>query len=116
MSCIFEFSIKRRNYALRSTTSLPFKLADGLEFAIGIYYLIKPQKLASTLLDSETDERVECLTRYIPVKTEKDGGKSDDGVEPIEGGEINYVREIGGEKVTLNRSEVENLRRFDRPG
>jgi hypothetical protein len=31
-------------------------------------------------------------------------------------GEVNFTRDVGGQKVVLDREEFEKLRRFDKPG
>lgn len=54
----FLYRLHFKNYALRSTTSLPFVLGEGFQFAVGIYFLIKPQgKPPAIYLDSETSEK-----------------------------------------------------------
>nr|CAD2188126.1 unnamed protein product [Meloidogyne enterolobii] len=117
-----------KNYSLRSTTSLPFDLGDGLKLAVGLYHLIKPQgKPAAILMDSETNERVECRTHYLP-KEDLEGNSTMNGEEENNGeiqeylnnenfeGEINFSKNVGGVNVVLDREELEKLRRFDRPG
>nr|CAD2187801.1 unnamed protein product [Meloidogyne enterolobii] len=117
-----------KNYSLRSTTSLPFDLGDGLKLAVGLYHLIKPQgKPAAILMDSETNERVECRTHYLP-KEDLEGNSTMGGEEENNGeiqeylnnenfeGEINFSKNVGGVNVVLDREELEKLRRFDRPG
>ncbi|KAL7078280.1 hypothetical protein ACQ4LE_002737 [Meloidogyne hapla] len=119
-----------KNYSLRSTTSLPFDLGEGLKFAVGLYHLIKPQgKPAAILMDSETNERVECRTHFIPKedleeKSTDITGEEDENNKEIQEylnnenfeGEINFSKNVGGVNVVMDREELEKLRRFDRPG
>lgn len=115
-------SLHFKHYALRASTSIPFVLCEGFEFAVGIYHLIKPRgKPSAVLMNSETNERVEQRAHYIPTD-EHDSSVDIDLVQSTMSaderfeGEINFQRNIGGVDVILDREELEKLRRFDRPG
>lgn len=112
----------RKDVSLRTTASVPLRLGDGVELAIGIYCLIKEQfKPVSLPLNSETNEILECRSRYIAVnkndvKILDDKNNKNDKIEEHFEGEVNFMREIGGSNVVLDRSELEKLKRFDKPG
>lgn len=117
------FRIKRKNFSLRATTSIPFKMGEGLEFAVGVYILIKEQsKPAAIPLDAETNERLEYRTHYVcdDEKTKKEVKEEKaENVEPLDEhfeGDVKFSRKIGEVDVVLDRKEMENLRRFDKPG
>ena len=116
-----------KNYTMRSSTSLPFVLADGVQISVGLYYLVVPQaKPPAIRLDAETNERIEQRTHYIPkevnVEDNSAAAVSDANLPGtvVEGecfeGEVNFTRDVGGQKVVLDREEFEKLRRFDKPG
>ncbi|KAI1729274.1 ku70/Ku80 beta-barrel domain-containing protein [Ditylenchus destructor] len=118
-----QTQIKRKNFSLRATTSIPFKMGEGLEFAVGVYILIKEQsKPAAIPLDAETNERLEYRTHYVcdDEKTKKEVKEEKaENVEPLDEhfeGDVKFSRKIGEVDVVLDRKEMENLRRFDKPG
>jgi len=130
-------NIKRKTFAQRTTASLPFRLAVGLEMAVGVYHLVlEHPKPKSIRLDTATNQPVECRTHYavattgegdqsetaqgeedapMPMAGSNGGADAADEMERYEG-EIYFTREIGGERVVLSRTDMENLRRFDQPG
>jgi hypothetical protein len=64
---------------------------------------------------------VEQRTHYIPKESNIDEiGPSDLIPGTVEGevfeGEVNFLRDVGGVGVVMDREEFENLRRFDQPG
>uniref|UniRef100_A0A915DME7 Ku70/Ku80 N-terminal alpha/beta domain-containing protein n=1 Tax=Ditylenchus dipsaci TaxID=166011 RepID=A0A915DME7_9BILA len=96
-----QTEIKRKNYSLRATTSIPFNLGNGLEFAVGVYYLIKEQsKPTAVPLDSETNERLEYRTHYVAenngtAKADTPAETKEEESEHFEG-EVKFSRNVGG--------------------
>uniref|UniRef100_A0A914HB12 Ku domain-containing protein n=1 Tax=Globodera rostochiensis TaxID=31243 RepID=A0A914HB12_GLORO len=127
-----QSGLRLKNYALRSTTSLPFKMGDNFEFAVGLYYLIKTQaKPSAIMMDAETGERVEQRVHYLPTAAGEEKAQSAPSSEANEAeapllpgmmagelfeGELGFKRHVGGVEVVLKREELEKLRRLDRPG
>ncbi|KAH7731331.1 ATP-dependent DNA helicase II subunit [Aphelenchoides avenae] len=109
--------VKRKNFARRATTSIPLKLGDGVQLAVGVYHLIKEQTKPTAIpLSAETNEPLERRVHYVAAD-------EDEGEEPLDQleaerfeGELGFSKMVGGVKVMLERSEIEKLRRFDTPG
>jgi len=119
-------AIKRKTYALRANTSVPFCLAEGVAFAVGVYYLIKPKTAPKYIyLNPETNQRVECKTHYIrPQKGDDENGEAHE-IDDEEGNgepevlfsqDMKYALELGGEQVLISQQEKQALNRIDRPG
>lgn len=115
----------RKDVALRTSSSAPLRLGGGVELAVGVYCLIKEHlKPTSIPLNLETNEILECRSRYVAVSknnvkfknSNNEKETNDIKVEEHFEGEINFAREIGGVNVILDREELEGLRRFDNPG
>lgn len=102
-------------------------MAEGVEIAVGIYYLVKPKsKPKYTMLDMDTDQRVECRTHFVvkasSASNKNGGGEDSDNAgeeeerdEPLSG-DVKYALELGGETIVINKDEKELLRRLDEPG
>jgi len=116
------FRIKRKNYSIRAITTAPFRLGEGVEFAVGVYPLIQEQRKPTALwLNAETNERLESKTHYVEKGQddyEAEVGEETEEHEHYEG-EVQYAVKIGkGAKpyCTLSREEKEKLRRIESPG
>ncbi|KAL3068331.1 hypothetical protein niasHT_030622 [Heterodera trifolii] len=121
-----QSGLRLKNYALRSTTSLPFKMGDNFEFAVGLYYLIKPQgKPPAVMMDTETGERIEQRVHYLVAPREgeapeetpaEEGREKETPADEVFEGELGFSRQVGGVEVVLSRAELEKLRRLEKPG
>jgi ATP-dependent DNA helicase 2 subunit 1 len=116
-----QANVKRKNYALRATTSIPLTFGGSLQIAVGVYHLIKEQSKPTPLkVDAETNKTVELKTHYVPADSDAAKGEDMTPIEELEAqrfeGELGFTKTIGGVTIVLSRTEVENLRRFDKPG
>jgi len=67
---LLSTTIKRKNVALRPTTTLSLHFGDGISLAVGVYYLISEQKLESgVLMDEKTNKLVKCKTHFVKQPT-----------------------------------------------
>uniref|UniRef100_F1KX68 ATP-dependent DNA helicase 2 subunit 1 n=1 Tax=Ascaris suum TaxID=6253 RepID=F1KX68_ASCSU len=104
-----EEDIPRRQYARRNISSIDFSLSNDLKLAVGIYSLIRPEKVPSAVaLDAESNEVVQRSFTYAKKQT---------GEEiPLFDKEITRRQEVGGAQVNMTAEEIEKLRRLTPPG
>uniref|UniRef100_A0A0N5AYJ3 Ku domain-containing protein n=1 Tax=Syphacia muris TaxID=451379 RepID=A0A0N5AYJ3_9BILA len=103
------FSIPRKQYARRTISSIPFDLGGGVKFAVGIYSLMRQEKLPTPLmLDAEDNVPVQRSSIYVDKNTDEE--------LPLLGEEIKAIKEIGGAEAVMTADEIERIRRICPPG
>ena len=142
---LLSTTIKRRNIALRPTTTLSLNFGDGISLAVGVYYLISEQKLESgVLIDEKTNKLVKCKTHFVKQPTmesqsqmislsrllreeedndEDEEDKNDeDEDEPkpkrqkVSEKDVKLIKNIGGARLEIGKTELEKMKRIDTPG
>uniref|UniRef100_A0A914RQG7 Ku70/Ku80 N-terminal alpha/beta domain-containing protein n=1 Tax=Parascaris equorum TaxID=6256 RepID=A0A914RQG7_PAREQ len=87
-----EEDIPRKQYARRNISSIDFSLSNDVKLAVGIYSLIRPERIPSAVaLDAESNEVVQRSFTYVR-------------------------KQVGGAGVSMTAEEIEKLRRLTPPG
>ncbi|KAE9552075.1 hypothetical protein FO519_004701 [Halicephalobus sp. NKZ332] len=99
-------TVKRKNVALRPTTTLSLNFGDGISLAVGVYYLISEQKLESgVLMDEKTNKLVKCKTHFVKQPTIESQSQM-----------VSLTKNIGGKRLEMEKKELEEMKRIDSPG
>jgi len=99
--------VQGKDYKKRAITRLPFKLAQEFEFGVAVYALCRSASRPSYVkIDSRTNEEVKTVTKLICEDTGQELMPTD----------IKFSQDFGGEKVTFEKNEVHDMKRFGDPG